>query len=396
MTAYLPNESQSGLKLNFVLETSESFDSKAATTFASDAKMVTQLLGGANAMAFVSTPAVAKLEQIAGRLDATITTVFAKSSRDELSVGFAFQPPANAFADAWQLSLKGINADTSAPTLAKNWEPNVTFFMGYKRSLLTDGNEWPEYGEIINRAMFPADITSVNSMAKTITQNLAGGFSHESLNSATTRDSMAQQCQAVRRWLGQFLVGDDALAARFAVVRAYSRYNTMSDIRSVECFSASDINRLKSLSAEYVFADPIVDAVPYKVRVSNINAALGQVVSGTMIDSSYDTLKALLIELDSFRFTDASHKSLFGADAMLALGRDFSTFVCVQEKSGGKLLSVGALAVMSAGGKTPVLLSFDQAGKLEHVELTSPETVQAMLKVSPAEWPGPQAACKLP
>jgi hypothetical protein len=139
----------------------------------------------------------------------------------------------------------------------------------------------------------------------TILRNGVNGFTTDQAKSITDPGAMRTFCSQMRTLFAQFLTDDDALAARYAILRSATNYLTSATLRQAEnCIdsSAGEKDTLTKLSATFVIGD-----------IGRTNAALrdafvdhrAKAIAVPLSQNSKDGLTQIMADAATFQFEAA-------------------------------------------------------------------------------------------
>ena len=385
LTAYLPYKLSNGLDIDLSFALTTNSNSTLIKTVTDDTITMIGLVSGGTAFAVASVGAKATLDTFAGHLDDARDAIKSANAVPETPVHFSFAGAAGDTEDAWLVSVKSARDSKSGAAL-NTWNPVLKLYMQYKKSLIAAPSggsfQWPTSDVVLDSAMVPSALDKDNTIAKAITSNEATGLSTAGLSEATDPEAMTGQCRNINSWLNNFLVGDDVLVARCAIVKSFTKYDVNPKIRSSNCFGEDEINRLKVLSASYTFS---ADVPKTQDRSTTITSRMNAI--GDQLDDPKDNFGSDdSVYAKAFRYADGKGNLFFNADAVHAFQTATFGVQCFQ--GSGVNGDASAVATIVRGNtSSAAIFSFDSQGKLSQVELNSVDNVQKTLGLTPDKWP---------
>ncbi len=393
LTAMMPSSGQ-GFSINYIFKQTRDVSGTGIETVAQRTLSVVNVIAAASGFSVVSAGATRVITELATQLDASRNAMFSVGSQTAIVKQFAFFPnDQSQRSDAWKVSLSVPQASRSGVALSEI-QALLTIRMVYQDSVIKIGGTWPSSQDIMTKPLFPEALNALNTLQKAIDTNSIGGVSRAALERAITVDEIVPSCRAIRSWLGTFLTGDDILVSQYSIIRNMTKYNTLFDVRTDECFDGEQMKRLRSISETYAFKQP-------EPRVAPRDALIGEFTQrlNGALDSPDTTAAALsevvIAESGFFSLAKTDRTILVGASALEDL-RKASVVRCVQaRKDSGDLALIGGILDFGST-RLPTLFHLDRNGRIERVELTSIDTVRALLRLAQTEkWPDTRPSCRL-
>lgn len=195
----------------------------------------------------------------AGKVDAAIQANWTKSDQKDyqFEIGpwpnnddWAHRADQTTFSTGGLISSwTGISVDNSAPV------PAVKIAPIYLQSVFGGGEgKYQSYDQILNKQL----ATSQSGTLQSILLNGISGFTTNNAVSIKDVDAMQQFCRQMRNLFANFLTADDALAARFAVLKSDTSYFEVQALQGADmCIdrSAGEDSRLPKLNSTFVVPD---------------------------------------------------------------------------------------------------------------------------------------------
>lgn len=351
-------------------------------------------VAGATGLGVISGAGRDRINAVARRLDLVRSSLYSESAQVPIVKSFYFFPSNETDSqDSWYLSIKNPNSSGTGIDLS-SWQPVIRIYMRYATSIVKSENlPWPTPDKILGTSLFPSSLSELNTINSVLRDNRVGGVNLSGLSSSDKADEIRNQCSVIKEWLSSFLVGDDELVVRYAIMYKYSAYDRLYHIRSKDCFSEPELRHLAAISNnEYRFADP----TPRKTNRNGEIQQLGLLLSGAL-DRPADYLDELrnivTAPMDYFVLRVPGKPSQYGEGALKAL-KSAVGFSCYQARKDSDDLRVIGGFVEFSDGRKPALVSYDPSGKIEQVEIVEDvATVRHVLRLDDTEWPGNRPSC---
>lgn len=393
LTAMMPSSGQ-GFSINYIFKQTRDVSGTGIETVAQRTLSIVNVIAAASGFSVVSAGATRVITELASQLDASRNAMFSVGSQTAIVKQFAFFPnDESQRSDAWKVSLSVPQAGRGGVVLS-DLQGLLTIRMVYQDSVIKIGGGWPLSQDVMTKPLFPEALNALNTFQKAIDTNSIGGVSRTALDSAKTVDEMMSNCRAIRAWLGTFLVGDDILVSQYSIIRNMTKYNTLFESRTDECFDGNQLVRLQNLSGTYSFKQPEPRVAPRDALIG----AFTQRLNGAL-DSADATIAALSDvvtgETGFFSLARADRTVLFGTPALQEF-RSASFVRCVQaRKDSGDITLIGGILDFGTT-RLPTLFHLNGEGRIERVELTSVDMVRASLRLGQNEkWPDSRPSCRL-
>jgi hypothetical protein len=219
------------------------------------------------------------------------------------------------------------------------------------------------------------------------------GFDKSSLQ-IINYDSLTDACDKLHTFLTAFLVPDDELVARFAILKesAYEREPSLRE--GSGCFNDAELTKLQNMRSDYVFT-----AQTRQQRSQQLVQARMQAIASALISENPTYIKKVTtVPIDGFSITLGAGKDQYfeGESAVQKLSQAPVKLVCYQARPNNDLSTIGALALYG-GTKSGALASFDQAGKLSSLVFMNPKDIGDVVGIDVNTWLNPAVAnCRFP
>jgi hypothetical protein len=328
------------------------------------------------------------VKQLSNQIDTEISNHWSNSNDLKVSVTLDSGANGSAVQDRITFKMPPINVAASGVSMGNDWLPGGTIYLRYTSEKFKSGGRWEDSDSILVAPIVPSEAPGAQTTLYKIALNgdAAGGFKLANLNSATTEASLATACQNLRLFLSSFLIPDDALAARYAILKG-SPYDLQPNLRdSSGCFDPGQTENLAAMNARYVFPDrsrqssgprnPARVMAPIIIPLLSQNPGLIQTIVATPVTKFYLVLGK----------NEADY--LQGTAAITRLSQSALKLSCFQAPPSSDLSSIAALAEYN-GTTTGALASFDTNGRLASIVLLSPADIASTTGVSLTTWLDP-------
>jgi hypothetical protein len=280
-----------------------------------------------------------------------------------------------------------------------DWDSGGAIYLSYSTELFKQGNGWKDIDSIrqqpIVRGVDPNTPTTLTDILKD--GKASAGIDSSTLASATNQQSLTTACRNLKDFLASFLIPDDRLVARFAILQG-SPYETLPELRpNSDCFSDSEINQLN----RWGFAFSTQDRTPRNSQA--VNDRMSPITMDLLSQNPALIKRDVTDPIAKFYVSLGTSKMDFfqGADAISALSLKPVTLSCYQARPTKNLSSIAAIADYN-GSKTGAIVAFDNAGKLASLTLRAPDKVSSAMGLNhnlasnQKAWPDQtKASCNL-
>ena len=394
ITFRYPSSLNPNFDIDIVYNVNEDLNSAAVQNTISAAKQLMTLIGAASGspaviVAKLGDPTITSLStSLDGALSNNWTHVNGLSYHGNLNSG----ADGSQRADEIDLKFPHVVAGAGGVKVSPEWNASAKIFISYYSEEFKSGGNWSAPPDIMSDpivAGLPSGQTNLDKLI--LNGDVTNGFDWKSLVAATNTSSLRTACEHLDNFLASFLIDDDRLAARFAVLRD-SPYGDDPTLRQGSgCFSDTEISTtLPSMNAAYVFDDP--SRTPR--TNSNISDQMDPIAEA-IASGNASLIKTLLItDTRKFFITLGSHQSDFYQGDNAIAEFDTLRLSCYQAGQQRNLAVMGS--VLTVGQiKETALFTFDDNGLLEHVVVMSPSDAAAALGIDLSTWVDPQAVtCK--
>jgi hypothetical protein len=338
--------------------------------------------------ALATTLANPVIKSMSTQIDTELSNHWTNSN--DLKINPTLEPSAggNSGRDRITFKMPPINASPGGVSVGANWDAGGTIFLRYTGAKFKSGGQWVGADTVMVVPIVPSTTPGSETTLYKIVLNgdAAGGFKLSNLNSATTVASLATACQNLRFFLASFLVPDDALVARYAVLKG-SPYDSQPTLRAGSgCFDQGDDQKLMGMRDDYRFsAQPRESLNP-----RSPGALMGPILVALL--SGNPGLIGTVVTTPSSNFYLVLGKNpsdyVQGSAAVARLSQSPLRLTCYQARPSNDLSSIAALATYN-GTTTGSLVSFDAKGNLASVVLMSPDDLAAVTGISVKDWLDP-------
>lgn len=295
----------------------------------------------------------------------------------------------SARADEIDIAVPHIQATQGGVQIAADWNASAKLYLAYYPELFKSGGAWTAPASIDQNPIVSGLPSGQTNLEKLILNgDVTSGFDWKSLAAATNVPSLQTACTHLDDFLAGFLIDDDRLAAKFAVLRT-SPYADDPTLRAgSNCFTDGQLKTLSSMNADYVFADATKTQRapsaaqekmdPIRVAIASGNASLIKTILVT------DTTKFFLS-------LGPNTADFYSSDPAIA---KFGTLRLSCYQAGQRDLGVIGGVLTDGATKEAALFTFDSGGLLSHVVVMSPTDAANALGVLPTTWLDPSTmAC---
>jgi hypothetical protein len=211
--------------------------------------------GSANASLtqLVASPLLAK---VANKVDVSLAANWSMSQQE--SYRYDFSPwPINGdwagFRDQRDFAVGRLLADAGGVRVDPTLIPSVRILPQYRVSLFGNGpGAYVSADRILVEKLVPTDRGELESVLR----DGIAGFSIDQVMAITDLDGMRTFCSKMRPVLARFLTDDDALAARYAILKARTMFFRIDRLRDAsECMYDAERQKLPTLNADFVADD---------------------------------------------------------------------------------------------------------------------------------------------
>jgi hypothetical protein len=393
--------SDRGLTFTYNSNVSPSFDidlafyfsnevqSKATQNALSGAAQLMTLIdaasGGSAALATkLADPA---LNALAAKVDAEITNHW--SSDDRLKFHTSFNPTANFIGTASIVRDKitfrmPVPTATAGGVSLSNWDAGGSIYLRYQGEKFKTDGKWQDSASIMATVLVPSSSAGAQTNLDKIILNgdAVDGFNRSSLVSPTDAGALRDACGKLKSFLASFLVPNDALAARYAVLEnsAYALHPALRGDSA--CFSDSELSLLATGSNnEFIFSTQERGTRDK----DDTRAKMDPLASAFAAGNKIKLREHLVSPLDDLSITLGKSDGDYyrGEDAVAKLVE--LRLSCYQARPDNDLSSIAALVKYGAT-KTGAILSFDSGGKLKELTLMDVDTVSELMKIDKTKW----------
>ena len=151
--------------------------------------------------------------------------------------------------DGLALDLGEVIASRGGLAIQRPALPYTRIQIAYTNSLFATQGHYPSADAILSSNLGARDTPDLGSRLN----SGLGGVSRAALMHATTREQMDTYCTILRAELA-WLTPDDGLAARFSILKRYTAYDELVELRSPRCFDGAELTRLQQLNPDFGFA----------------------------------------------------------------------------------------------------------------------------------------------
>jgi hypothetical protein len=373
-------------KVDMAFHLSNNASATAVTNLLTSTSSLMKLMGSASATpaALVTTLADPAIRSMAASIDSTLSNEWTNSN--DLKFSTDLNPGANggAVLDKIAFRMPALNPGAGGVTVG-TWDAGGVLSLVYGSERFKSSGQWIDRDSVMSSVIVPSKIPTAQTTLYKIVLNgdAAGGFKLAGLNTASTTDALGNACNDLRLFLSSFLIPDDALVARFAVLKG-SPYEKQPQLRTgSNCFSDTDISNLASFRPDFRFSsqnrqdysprdlDKLMRPITARLLTQN-QAAIRSVVTTPVTNFQ----AVLSKDAADFLQGDAAIARLVAARVQLT---------CYQARPSSDLSSVAALAVYD-GTTTGAVVSFDGSAKLTSLILMSPDDVASSTGVDKSLW----------
>jgi hypothetical protein len=229
--------------------------SGAQTTLAAANTILSYVAGSASLTKVVAGSALA---DAAHKVDDSLRDNFKHKSRQR--VQFSLSPWPQGTGNDWSnhndravFSVGDLSSTATGIVSDNTGQPNVAISLNYDISLFGGGpGHYFSADRILAQRVATANQADLNSILK----NGIGGFTSNQGKAITTAEAITSFCSELRSGLTKYFTDDDALAARYAVLKMSTTYMVSETLqRAPGCFEETDAARLLQLNAAYTMPD---------------------------------------------------------------------------------------------------------------------------------------------
>lgn len=390
---------KSSLKPTFNVELAfhiaNNLSSSAVTNVLADASQLMTLINASarTPAAIASTLASPAIKTLGTRIDTAIAQNW--TSVNDLTYATTLDPTSSSGIDQITFKMPPLSAGPGGVMVGNQWSVGGQILLAYSHERFKQGSTWLSRDDVMDSPIVQTAGAGGQSSLGDILLNgtVTGGFKLDGLNSATTLPSLQVACSNLRQFLSKILIEDDALVARFAVLKNNSPYELLPQLRAGSgCFdSNADLETLRGYRADYVFSQqprtnaeprPLTDLMdPFIRALITHNAAVITTAVTTPVSNFYVVLGPAAADYQQ------------GSAAVDRLAQAAIQFSCYQARPSNDLTTIAALAKYS-GATKGALLSFDANKKLAAISLGAPADVAAASGIDPKVWlTADQTAC---
>jgi hypothetical protein len=368
----------------------DSLNSTAIKNLVNDAQALMTLVGTASGTpaAFAAKLADPQITALASRIDAQIQNNWTSTSDLQITKQLASGGNNNASVDLITFKMPTINSEVGGPSLG-TWDAGGTISLIYSKEKFKSSGMWVDRDTVLIMPIVPSVAPGSQTTLDKIVLNgdVTNGFDKLSLINASNNESLSNACSHLKRFLSGFLIPDDALVARYALLKE-SSYDKNPNLREQSgCLTDDEQALLITMRKDFTFSEQ-----PREDRDNSaINNKMKPILSALL--SRNPTLIGTIIGDPDGKFYVVLGKEktdyLVGKDAVAKLSDVQMKLVCYQARSDHDLSSIAAVAIFG-GHKTGAIVSFDGQDKLSSITLMPPENVADSLGVDRQLWLDPK------
>lgn len=362
--------------------------SSVVTSVISQASSLMKLMAGASATpAALVTLADPSIKTLASNIDSAISNNWTNSTDLNFSTELSAPRTGVQAFDRITFKMPALVPSGGGARVGSTWGAGGALFLKYSGEKFKVNGVWQDYSTVLTTTIVPSTNAGSQTNLYSIVLNgtATNGFKLGSLNSSSTQDSLDNACEDLKRFLAGFLVPNDALVGRFAILKG-SPYEKLPSLRAnSSCFAPAELTSLVGLNAAYTFSQqPRDDAGVRDAKVAQkmapIRTALllqNPVVLAQLVDSPPTSFYIALGRQASDYFQ--------GQAAIDKLSQSAVALSCFQARPGHDLSTIAALATYN-GAQTAAIASFGQNDKLTSLVLMPPDDVIAATGIKKASW----------
>jgi hypothetical protein len=362
--------------------------STLVTSVISQASSLMKLMtAGSATPAALVTLADPSIKSLASNIDNAVSSNWTNSTDLNFSTDISAPSAGTQAVDLITFKMPAIVPSRGGASVGSGWIAGGTIFLKYSGEKFRINGQWQDYSTVLTTTIVPSASPNAQTTLYSIVLNgtATNGFKLGSLNSSSTKDSLDNACEDLKRFLATFLIPDDALVARFSVLKG-SPYEKLPSLRAnSSCFDKTELTSLVGLNPAYAFSqqprdDKAIRDAKVKKKMTPIQTALASQNPAVLAQSIQSPPTNFYIAL-SQKAADYYH----GQPAIDKLSQTPIALTCFQARPGNDLSTIAALAMYN-GTQTAGIVSFDEHDKFASLVLMPPDNVVAATGIDKNSW----------
>lgn len=272
------------------------------------------------------------------------------------------------------------------------WDVGGAIYLTYSREKFKTGKKWNAPEAIMRLPICPSTTPGAQTDLQRILINgdATGGFTLRDITAASDPASLSERCNQLKQFLARILIPDDALAARFAVLKM-SNYEKMPELRADSgCFDDTELVTLRKMEtttgAPFTFSEK---GGKEPGRNNDTVTTIMAPITTTLLSGNASLIKNRHITKPVNNFSlvlgAGDENYLTGDDAVVRLAQERIWLVCYQARPNFDLSSIASIAVRGEI-RTGAIVSFDENKKITSLVLMPSQDVARGIGIEKANW----------